>query len=99
MLGLERCRQRRLHEWSWSQGGAIAWSAQSLTHGWMRRLESRSVEAMSAHPAEQPRHPHFHQRCSPCFHPSESLLAQKSNLNNNPNLSNGKGDNSKVKYN
>jgi hypothetical protein len=50
---------------------------------------------MSAHPVERSRHPHFHHECSSCYHANDLPLAQKLVLNNNPNLSNGKGDMSK----
>jgi hypothetical protein len=48
------------------------------------------VEATSAHPIGRSQHPRFHHERSPCCHANDSLLAQKSNLNHNPNLSNGK---------
>jgi hypothetical protein len=63
----------------------------------MWKLEARSVEAKSAHLAEWPRHPCFHHECSPCCYENDLPLAQKLVLNNNPNISNGKSGNLKVK--
>jgi hypothetical protein len=99
MLDLDHCQPRCHHGWNWPQGGATTWSTRLLTHGLMRCLEPRLVEATSAHPIERSRHLHFHHERSPCFHGNDSPLAQKSNLNHNPNVSNGKGDNSRVNCN
>jgi hypothetical protein len=75
------------------------WSTHSLTHRLMRGLEPRLVEAMSAHPIGRSRHPPSHHECSPCCYTNDLPLVQKSNPNNNPDLSNAKGDNSRVKCN
>jgi hypothetical protein len=99
MLDLKHCQSWCHHDWSWSWGGTTTRSAHPLTHGLMRWLQPRLAEVTSAHPIERSRHSHFHHERSPCYHSNDSPLAQKSNLNHNPNLSNGKCDNSRVKWN
>jgi hypothetical protein len=99
VLYLKHCPPRCHHGWNLSQGGAATRSAHLLTRGLMRWLELRLAEATSGHPAEGSRHPHFPHESSLCCHANDLPLAQKSKLNHNPNLSNGKGDNSRVKHN
>jgi hypothetical protein len=54
-------------------------------------LGSHSVDQAQDHPSRC--------KCLPFYHSNESPLAQKSRFHHNPNLSNGIGDNSRIKTN